>query len=130
MDKKIVVGIIVILLTIMISSSVFAVADEPTVPSGGASQSLGLGNLDNYKGTNANSDTLKLKANKILGLIQIVGVIVSVVMLIAIGIKYMLGSVEEKAEYKETLKPYIIGAFVLFTGTTIPNIIYKIAENL
>lgn len=130
MEKKTVVGIVIILVMIMISSSVFAVADELTVPSGGSSQSLGLGNLDNYKGTNASSDTLKSKANNILGLIQIVGVIVSVVMLMAIGIKYMLGSVEEKAEYKETLKPYIIGAFVLFTGTTIPNIIYKFTQNL
>lgn len=129
MRKRIVGGIVVILVIIMISSSVFAVAEDHT-PTGGSSQSLGLGNLDSYKGTNADSDTLKLKANNILGIIQIVGIIVSVVILMAIGIKYMLGSVEEKAEYKETLKPYIIGAFVLFTGTVLPNIIYKITENL
>lgn len=129
MDKKIVGAIVVILVMIMISSNVFAVAEDH-ISQGGSSQSLGLGDLNSYKGSNAGSDTLKSKANNILGIIQTVGVIISVVMLIGIGIKYMLGSVEEKAEYKETLKPYIIGAFVLFTGTTIPNIIYKIAENL
>ena len=37
----------------------------------------------------------------------------------------MLGSVEEKANYKQTLIPYVIGAFVLFMGSTIPNVIYK-----
>ena len=42
----------------------------------------------------------------------------------------MLGSVEEKADYKQTLKPYIIGAFILFTGTTLPNLIYQFAQNI
>ena len=42
----------------------------------------------------------------------------------------MLGSVEEKAEYKKTLMPYIIGAFLLFTGTLVPNVIYKMIKGL
>lgn len=67
---------------------------------------------------------------KILGFIQVVGVVVSVVMLMAIGIKFMVGSIEEKAEYKELLKPYLIGAFLVFSGTTIPQIIYQIAKNI
>ena len=32
-------------------------------------------------------------------------VVLSVIMLIVLGIKYMLGSVDEKANYKETLLP-------------------------
>lgn len=128
MNKKTVLIIMIFLLIIVASSTVFAVGDSSSIKV--SSQDLGLGSLDSYKGTNTGSDTLETKANNILGIIQAVGVVVSVVMLMGIGIKYMLGSVEEKAEYKETLKPYIIGAFVLFTGTTLPNIIYKITENL
>lgn len=91
----------------------------------------GLGNLDDYGGdAGASSRKLEEKAETILGVIQVVGVIVSVVMLIAIGLKYMLGSIEERAEYKETLKPYLIGAFILFSGTTVPQLIYQIAKNL
>ena len=70
------------------------------------------------------------KAENVLGVIQVIGTVVAVVMLMVIGIKYMLGSVEERAEYKDTLKPYLIGAFLLFSGATIPQIIYKIAQNL
>ena len=90
---------------------------------------LGLGNLDDYKGNPGNADKLVSKAEDILGIIQVVGTVISVIMLMVIGIKYMMGSVEEKAEYKETLKPYLIGAFLLFTGTLIPQIIYKLAQN-
>lgn len=91
---------------------------------------LGLGSLDQYKGKGDNSTKLKERAGVILGAIQLIGTIVSVVMLVVIGIKYMLGSVEEKEEYKETLKPYIIGAFLLFTGTLVPQLIYNFSQNL
>ena len=95
-----------------------------------AREDLGLGDLNDYKGTNTDSDTLKEMANNVLGIIQVVGVVVSVGALTIIGIKYMMGSVEERAEYKKTLKPYIIGAFILFTGSFLPNLIYQFAQNI
>ena len=58
-----------------------------------------------------------------------VGVILSVIILIVVGIKYMLGSVEEKADYKKSMIPYLIGAFMVFSVTTLPQIIYKFMEN-
>ena len=45
-------------------------------------------------------------------------------MLVVIGIKYMMGSAEEKAEYKKTLMPYIIGAALVFAASAIAGIIY------
>lgn len=42
----------------------------------------------------------------------------------------MMGSAEEKADYKESLRPYIIGAFLLFTGSLIPQLIYTLSQNL
>ncbi len=130
MKEKIIFGIIIILIFIAINSTVFATTVQSHDGVVVASTDLGLGDLDDYKGTSSTSKTLVSKASNILGIIQVVGIVVSVAMLMVIGIKYMLGSVEEKAEYKSSLKPYIIGAFVLFTGTTIPNIIYKIMQGL
>lgn len=69
------------------------------------------------------SAELKDMGNKIVGGLQLLGSITSVVTLIIIGIKYALGSVEEKAEYKETLMPYIIGAVLVFSVTNILGII-------
>lgn len=62
----------------------------------------------------------------ILGAIQSIGVGVSVIVLAIIGIKYMVGSVEEKAKYKENMKPYIIGIIFLAGATSIPNFIYNL----
>lgn len=62
--------------------------------------------------------------NKIIGGIQYLGSIVSVIVLVIIGIKYIIGSTEEKAEYKETMIPYIIGAICVFS---ISNILALIA---
>lgn len=81
-------------------------------------------------GDGANSEELKEKTENVLGIVQVIGSVVSVIMLIAIGIKYMLGSVEEKAEYKQTIIPYLIGAALVFSGTTIPQILYQISKNI
>lgn len=63
--------------------------------------------------------------NKILSIIRLLGTVLSVIMLMIIGIKYMLGSVEEKSQYKQTLIPYVIGALLLFAASVIPQIIYE-----
>lgn len=91
---------------------------------------LGLGSLNNYKGGAATPEKLSNRVGKILGIIRIIGTVTSVVMLMVIGLKFMLGSVEEKAEYKQSLKPYIIGALLLFTGTIIPQVIYEFSKEI
>lgn len=62
---------------------------------------------------------------KIVGVLQAVGVVLSVVVLIVIGLKYMMGSAEEKAEYKKTLMPYFIGAALIFTASAFAQVIFK-----
>ena len=46
-------------------------------------------------------------------------------MLTIIGVRYIMGSVQEKAEYKQTMWPYVIGAVLIFAGTTLVDIIYR-----
>ncbi len=71
--------------------------------------------------------SLKKAGNTMLTVITAVGIVISVVILIILGIKYMLGSVAEKAEYKKTLLPYVIGAGILFSASVIAQIIYEFA---
>ena len=61
--------------------------------------------------------TIKTLGQRLVGILQAVGIVLSVVILIVIGIKYMMGSAEEKAEYKKTLMPYIIGAALIFAAS-------------
>lgn len=76
------------------------------------------------------SDRLTNMANIMIGALQIIGTILSVAVLGVLGIKYMVGSVEEKAEYKKTLKPYVIGAVMVFGISNILAIVVKIAGQL
>lgn len=75
------------------------------------------------------TDALEEKAGPILGVINVVGVIVSVGTLSIIGIKFMLGSVEEKASYKKALVPWVVGATMVFAVTTVPNFIYNVTQS-
>lgn len=65
--------------------------------------------------------------NQFLNIIRTVGTIAAVITLIILGIKYMMGSAEEKAEYKKTLTPYIIGAILVLAAVNIVNWIFNAA---
>lgn len=76
------------------------------------------------------AETIKSIGNTIIGIIQIIGTIISVLVLAILGIKYMIGSAEERAEYKKSMKPYLIGAVMVFAITNFLGIIAPIAKNL
>ncbi len=68
--------------------------------------------------------------NRIITILSTIGMVVSVVVLIALGIKYMVGSAEEKAEYKKTLLPYLIGAGLVFAASVIAQVVFNFMQNI
>ena len=89
-----------------------------------------LGGLEAYKGSVSNPVQFTNKVGKVLGIIQNIGIVLSVIVLIGIGLRYMMGSVEEKAEYKKTLLPYFLGAVLIFSMSTIPQLIFSFMEQV
>lgn len=83
-------------------------------------------NPNAWNPTIENDTQLTEKVGNVLGIINTIGIVVAIIVLMMLGIKYMLGSIEEKAEYKKAVIPYVIGMFLLVSVTTLPNIIYKI----
>ena len=81
---------------------------------------------------NEKYDTGKINelGQNIIQIISVVGSIASVIVLIVLGIKYMMGSAEEKAEYKKTLLPYIIGAALVFAASSIAGIVFQFTSQL
>lgn len=75
-------------------------------------------------------DEITSKANNIIGIITTVGIVISVITMLILGLKYMIGSVEEKAEYKKTMIPYIIGVVFIVAISTIVSIIANMVESL
>ena len=63
-------------------------------------------------------------------MVRVIGTSISVIVLMCIAIKYMVGSVEEKAEYKKTMMPYVIGCFLVFGITNILAIIVDITSGI
>jgi len=115
MKKCVILVITILLLSIIMSAFMFEV------------QAGGLGSdLDAYKQSSEDNSKLLPIGNTVVWIIRVVGTSISGIMLLIIGIKYIMGSVEEKAEYKQTMWPYIVGAFLLFGGSTLTNIIYQL----
>ena len=86
-----------------------------------------ISNIENQKlNGNADSQITKVGGN-IVNIIQIVGIVIAVIVLLVIGVKYMIGSASEKAEYKKTMIPYVVGAVLVFAGTSLVKVIYSLA---
>lgn len=114
--KKIVKLVPIMLLVIMVLS-VFSTVMAATDPSG-------------LKGSIEVSDKFDSIGGKIIGMIQAIGNIISIAVLVILGIKYMMGSAEEKAEYKKTLIPYLVGAILIFAASNIAKMVYDFANTL
>lgn len=72
--------------------------------------------------------TLRKKVGQIIGVLQWIGIVAGVAIIAIFGIKYMMGSLEEKAEYKKTMIPFIVGAVVLMLAPQIAKLIFSIVE--
>ena len=88
-----------------------------------------IDNPGTYKPSQEDVPEVKEKAEIVLGVIRTVGIVVSVISLMIIGIKTMTGSLEEKAEYKKALPGYVLGAVMVAAMTWLPSIIYNIVKD-
>lgn len=79
---------------------------------------------------NVQTNDLTKVGNNIVTIIQVVGIVIAVIVLLIIGIKYMMGSASEKAEYKKTMIPYIVGAVLIFAGTSLVRVIYSLSTSV
>lgn len=96
-----------------------------------ASNVFAAPNPGNYTGNDSyDTSAIGKIGNQIIQIISTIGSIASVIVLVVIGIKYMMGSAEEKAEYKKTLMPYAIGAALVFAASAIAGVIYAFTNTL
>lgn len=67
-------------------------------------------------------------AGQILTIVRIVGMAVAVIMLTILGIKYVVASPNEKADYKKGMIVYVVGAVLLFGASALLSVIQKFVE--
>lgn len=129
---KIIIFLVIINILLLCVGHTYAAVTESAGGSGGSSEHATLDiNPDAYKPGNL-SDVTKFTdaVNILIGTLRVIGTIISVVALIAIGIKFMMGSASERAEYKETLIPYIIGAVLVFAIPNILGVVYDLVTSV
>ena len=113
-SMKIVSVLMIALMMIMVATPVFAV--DP---------GQAIGDVEGNIKYGGNSD-FTAKVGKIIGFLQWAGAIAGVLIITIFGIKYMMGSLEEKAEYKKSMIPFIVGAVVLIAAPQIAKLIFSI----
>lgn len=109
--KKVFLILIITFLLVNIFSEVFATINPSDYEPG--------------KITEEDTSYIFAKTSMILGAIRNISIVVSVITLMVIGFKYIIGSAEEKANYKQTMGPYIIGCIMAVAGTSLVSFIYN-----
>lgn len=112
---KIVSILMMAIMILMVATPVFADVD-PDAAIGEVTGKI------NYGGNNDFAE----KIGNIIGFLQWAGAIAGVLIITILGIKYMMGSLEEKAEYKKSMIPLIVGAVVLIAAPQIAKLIFSV----
>ena len=76
------------------------------------------------------TEGLTTVGQRIISIISTVAIVISVIVLLIIGIKYMMGSASEKAEYKKTMIPYLVGAVIIFGAGAIAQVVVNMATTI
>lgn len=87
-------------------------------------------NPSTLTGTTVTTTAIQNLGNQAITIVSTIGSVAAVIVLIVLGLKYMMGSTEEKAEYKKTLMPYVIGAILVFAASAIAGVVFSIGSGL
>ena len=125
MRKKLrIISILIMAIMLMMMFTTVVCAASGTGAASGAESAL------NNITISYDNGTVTDMGGKIASVISTVGVVVAVVVLLILGIKYMMGSASEKAEYKKTMIPYLVGAILVFAASAITKVVISMATNL
>lgn len=120
-NNKLLIIEIIFLMLIIFFIPTYSIATGSPIDNPGGYKPGGISSTD--------SDKIVNKVNPILGTITVVGIVISAITLTVLGIKYMIGSVEEKAEYKKSMIPYIIGVMLLLAASTAVGLIARLTQD-
>lgn len=117
------------LIIILLSLFVLSIISSITFVYGASTQDAisAMSDMNKEIADEASDGKLTTMLNSIIGLIQIAGTGVAMIMVTVFGIKYIMASPSDKADVKKQIAPMIIGAIVLFGAVNLVDIIVNIA---
>lgn len=66
--------------------------------------------------------------NSVIGIIQVAGTGISMVMVTILGIRYIMASPSDKADVKKQIAPLVIGAIILFASVNLVALVADVAN--
>ena len=109
--------ITLLLMSIFITNQAFAVQGKGI--NGIITAMQGVSNAPSNAGTSGTTKVI----NNIIGIMQVVGTGISLIVISMLGIKYILASPSDKADVKKNIMPILIGCVLLFAAVNIAGII-------
>lgn len=76
------------------------------------------------------TDNLKIMSDTIYNILLVAGIVIAIIVGLIMGIKFIMGGIEEKAEIKAMLIPYIIGCVVVFGAFAIWEVVVNILQSM
>ncbi len=122
MKKKIFLSLLLFLLITIISFN-FVYAGDPL-----EDVITSMKGVQDEDSTVFNNSGFGDSMNTIIGILQVAGTGISIVTVTLLGAKYMLSSVEQKAEIKQRAMPVVIGMVILFGAVNIVAIVGNLAN--
>ena len=80
--------------------------------------------------TNSIAKSTRTIVGSIIVVVRIIAVGIAIIMIVVLAMKYMVSSVEDKAEIKKHATVYIVGAIVLFAASGLLGIIQQFANSI
>lgn len=116
MKKKMqIIGIMIVAFIAIMSTNVEAATDINT---GDFSGVVGI----------ANGSNITTLGGMVFRTVQMTGIGIALIYITILGAKYMLSSVEARADIKKKLVPFVIGAAIFFGFSIIMNFIFELAN--
>jgi len=96
----------------------------------GSSTSDAISAMENMNSTDVTDDSGVFGPilNSVIGIIQVAGTGISMVMVTILGIKYIMASPSDKADVKRQIVPLVIGAIILFASVNLVALVADIAN--
>lgn len=116
-----------VLLILLISIFIISIMQNLVFASSTTEAITAMGNM---KGADIEDGTGKLGnvINAVIGLIQVAGTGISMIMVTMLGIKYILAAPSDKADVKKQIAPLVVGAIILFAAVNLVSIVATIAD--
>ena len=120
--RKFFIILIALMLVSFLSINVYAMEIDEVI-----TQMNGVQKRDTSLG---NDEGIMAVINDVIGLLQLAGTGIAVVTVTILGAKYMLSSVDQKAEIKNKAMPVVIGCIILFAAVNLVAIVANFTNDV